>query len=65
MDDFYLCDIKETVESETNWAIQELGKLGWHIKFEKSCFNPKTECKFIGFLIQTAIDNDTVWLKIP
>ena len=64
VDLFYVCDNKEIVESKTNWAIQKLGKLGWHINFEKSCFNPKTECKFIGFLIQTAVENDAVWLKI-
>ena len=55
VDDFYLCDNKEIVESKTNCAIQELGKLGWHMNFD-----PKTECKFIGFLIQTAVDNDAV-----
>ena len=49
----------------SNWAIQELDKLGLHINFEKSCSNSKTESKFIGFLIQTAVDDDTVWLKIP
>ena len=65
VDDSYVCDNKEIVESKNNWAIQELVKLCWHINFEKSCYNPKTECKFIGFLIRTAVDNDTVWLKIP
>ena len=65
VDNFYLCDNKENVESKTNWAVQELGKLGWHINFEKSCFNHKIECKFIGFFIQTAMDNDAVWLKLP
>ena len=40
-------------------------KLGWHINFTKSCFSPKTETKFIGFVIQTAVDGKSVWLKVP
>ena len=65
VDDFYLCDKLNLIDTKANWAKQELAKLGWHINFEKSCFEPKTEQKFIGFLVQTAVDGKAVWLKVP
>ena len=65
VDDFYLCDDASVIQSKTEYAKQELGRLGWHINFEKSCFDPKTQCKFIGFLVQTAVDDKAVWLKVP
>lgn len=65
VDDFYLCDDASLIEGKIEYARQELGKLGWHINLKKSCFTPKTECKFIGFLVQTGVDDKAVWLKVP
>ena len=49
VDDFYLCDDIQCIESKKVWALSELAKLGWHINFKKSALSPKTERTFIGF----------------
>ena len=65
VDDIYLCDTVDKIGDKSQWAQKELSKLGWHINYEKSNFTPLTEQKFIGFLVQTAVDGQVIWLKVP
>ena len=65
VDDFYLCDTSEKIDSVVIFIKEQFKNLGWHINIEKSCFTPSYEAKFIGFLILTNVGDNSVWLKVP
>lgn len=45
--------------------IETIEKLGYCINYSKSSLEPDTCAKFIGYMIDTVKEKDTVWLSIP
>lgn len=65
VDDFLLTDKPELVEVSKEKLIFTLNKLGFFINHDKSQLTPVFELQYIGYVIHTNKEKDTVWLTIP
>lgn len=65
VDDFYHCNSDDTILASRDWILSELQNLGWFINVEKSKLEPASKAKFIGYIIETKPDSDSVCLRIP
>jgi len=52
------------IESQRNFVLEELQKFGLQINSEKSCLTPSQKVKFIGFVIETNANENSVHLTI-
>ena len=65
VDEFLLTDRPQNIEESKNKLTSSLLQLGYFINYEKSQLRPDFTAKFIGYIIQTTKEKDTVWLFIP
>lgn len=65
VDEFILADKPLSIDESKAKLIHTLQRLGYFINFEKSQTHPDFTAKFIGYIVQTNKDKDTIWLCIP
>ena len=65
VDDFLLADSPESIHESKEILLSTLKKLGYFINQEKSQLTPVFELKYVGYVINTKKEKDTVWLSIP
>ena len=55
----------DRIEDSKCIFLETIEKLGYFINYPKSVLEPTTCVKFIGYIIDTVKEKDTVWLSIP
>ena len=65
VDDFILTDKEDRIEHCKDFLIQTLNSLGYAINYAKSDLLPSCSVKYIGYVVITDKDKDSVWLHIP
>ena len=65
VDDFILFDSPSNINKSCSILISTLKRLGFIINYDKSQFTPSTERTYIGYVINTAKKEDSIWVSIP
>lgn len=65
VDDFLLAGTQDQIEKSKDTLIKTLEQLGYFINYNKCFLTPNCSTKFIGYVIHTDKEKDTVWLYIP
>ena len=65
VDDFIVANKPEFIEESKKVLIDTLTSLGYCINYKKCNLIPSYSVKYIGYLVITDKDKDTIWLQIP
>ena len=65
VDDWLISANVDRIEDSKCIFLETIEKLGYFINYPKSVLEPTTCVKFIGYIIDTVKEKDTVWLSIP
>ena len=65
VDDWLISANVDKIEDSKCIFLETIEKLGYSINYPKSVLEPTTCVKFIGYIIDTVKEKETVWLSIP
>ena len=65
VDDFLLCADTQNICEQRNKVLRMLKSLGWFVNFEKRELEPSNKIQFIGYIIETKPESETIIISIP
>ena len=65
VDDFLLCADTQNICEQRNKVLRMLKSLGWFVNFEKRELEPSNKIQFIGYIIETIPESETIIISIP